>query len=62
MLWRIEKARDIVFDATKIDLSLLLFERAKLVHKAALVRDERRQFRMSLQNVKMTVNFRYRKH
>ena len=59
--WRIEKSREIVFDATKIDLSLLLFERAKLVYKAAL-RDERRQLRMSLQNVKMTVILPYRKH
>ena len=54
-------SREIVFDATKIDLSLLLFERAKLVYKAAL-RDERRQLRMSLQNVKMTVILPYRKH
>ena len=42
-------------------MSLLLFARAKLVYKAAL-RDERRQLRMSLQNVKMTVVFPYLKH
>ena len=54
----IEKSEEIVLMQQR---STCRFERAKLVYKAAL-RDERRQPRMSLQNVKMTVMFPYRKH